>query len=75
MIKWIAGFFSANSDVSSKRLLSILSVLSAISITWYSLIYEKTIDANELALILGLCGLSVGQQVLGNKNEVKKDAE
>lgn len=75
MIKWIAGFFSANSEVSSKRLLSILSVLSAIAITWYSLIYEKTIDANELALILGLCGLSVGQQVLGNKNEIKKDSE
>lgn len=75
MIKWIAGFFSANSEVSSKRLLSILSVLSAIAITWYSLIYQKTIDANELTLILGLCGLSVGQQVLGNKNEVKKDSE
>lgn len=72
-MQWMSGFLSAgNGQASSKRLLTILSYVAAIAIAGYCVIHGIVLDTNVMIMMLGLCGVSTTQQILGNKNEVKK---
>lgn len=62
-------FLRAGTSESSKRLLSIISYVSAIAISWYSLVQEKPVDSNLLILVLALAGLSTTQQILKSNKE------
>ena len=68
-MKTILDFFRAGTDASSKRLLTILSYVSAIALCWYSLIANKPVDGNLLCLVLGLAGASTTQQILNSRKE------
>jgi len=76
MIKWVAGFLSAgNGDASSKRLLTIISYVASLAIAGFCVMHGVPLDGNVLILLLGLSGVSTFQQIVGNKNEIKKEAE
>lgn len=73
MIEFVKGFLSAgNGDASSKRLLTILSYLVSLGIATFCAVAGATLEGNVLILLLGLSGVATTQQILGNKNEVKK---
>lgn len=65
----LLNFFRSGTAESSKRLLTIISYVSAIALGWYSLITEKPIDGNLLILVLGLAGASTTQQIINGKKE------
>ena len=73
MIDFIKGFLqSGNGDSSSKRLLTILSYIVSLGIAIFCAVAGATLEGNVLILLLGLSGVATTQQILGNKNEVKK---
>lgn len=65
----ILNFLRSGTSESSKRLLTIISYVSAIALGWYSLITGKPIDGNLLILALGLAGASTTQQILRSGKE------
>ena len=72
MLTKLLSFLDAKGSLSSKRLMSIIAVISACGITWVSLLLHIPIDGNELALVLGTIGATIGQQAYVNKAEVTK---
>ena len=56
----ILGFVSTSPLGSSKRLIVILAYISAIGISWFSIISKTQIDGNLLVLVLSLAGLATG---------------
>ena len=73
MIEFVKGFLqSGNGDSSSKRLLTILSYIVSLGIAIFCAVAGATLEGNVLILLLGLSGVATTQQILGNKNEVKK---
>ena len=76
MIEFVKGFLqSGNGDSSSKRLLTILSYIVSLGIAIFCAVAGATLEGNVLILLLGLSGVATTQQILGNKNEIKKDVE
>ena len=71
----ILNFFRSGTSESSKRLLTILSYIVSLGIAIFCAVAGATLEGNVLILLLGLSGVATTQQILGNKNEVKKDAE
>ena len=76
MTEFVKGFLqSGNGDSSSKRLLTILSYIVSLGIAIFCAVAGATLEGNVLILLLGLSGVATTQQILGNKNEIKKDVE
>lgn len=75
-MNWLKGFLSSGAgDASSKRLLTILSYLVSLGIAIFCAIAGATLEGNVLILLLGLSGVSTFQQIVGNKNEIKKEPD
>lgn len=68
----ILNFFRSGTSESSKRLLTILSYIVSLGIAIFCAVAGATLEGNVLILLLGLSGVATTQQILGNKNEVKK---
>ena len=68
-MSYLMNFLRSGTAESSKRLLTIISYVSAIALCWYSLIADKPIDGNLLILVLGLAGASTTQQILKSGKE------
>ena len=73
MIQTGRNFFRAGTAESSKRLLSILSYLVSLGLAIFCVVHGVPLDGNVLILLLGLSGVSTFQQIVGNKNEIKKE--
>lgn len=72
-MQWLKGFLSApNGDASSKRLLTIISYIVSLGIGIYCVLAVVALDANVLILLLGLCGATTTQQILGSAKETKE---
>ena len=75
-IQWLSGFLSAgNGQASSKRLLTLISYVASIAISGFCVVHGIALDGNVLVLMLGLCGVSTTQQIIGNKTEQNKKGE
>ena len=68
-LAYLMNFLRSGTAESSKRLLTIISYVSAIVLGWYSLVTGKPIDGNLLILVLGLAGASTTQQILKSGKE------
>ena len=68
-MSYLMNFLRSGTAESSKRLLTIISYVSAIALCWYSLIADKPVDSNLLILVLALAGMSTTQQVLKSGKE------
>ena len=71
LYKTVLGIIQTNPNGSSKRIIIVLSYLSAIALSWYALVSKHVIDTNELILVLSLAGLSTGNYAVTVKNENK----
>lgn len=72
MANIVLNFFRVGTPESSKRLLTVLSYLVSLGIAIFCAVAGATLEGNVLILLLGLCGVATTQQIIGNKNEVKK---
>ena len=61
VLKLLNGLFDEADTHSVKPIVALLGGLSAIAISWYAIVYAHDITTNELILVLGIAGLSVGQ--------------
>lgn len=73
MINWIKGFLSANNDLSSKRLVMILSYVASIAYAGACIFWGFPMENNVLTLLLGALGGSTTGYVIGHKTEQKKE--
>lgn len=70
-MNWINKLLSENSTVSTMRVMSLISVITAICIAFYGM-SKATIDYSGLALLCGtFLGAAFGGKVLQKKSETQ----
>jgi hypothetical protein len=69
ILETILGFFKPSNSGSMKRLITILAYVSAIGLSWVSLLCQLPIEVNLLILILSLAGISTANYAVTNKYE------
>lgn len=69
MINWVKGFLSAKNDLSSKRLVMILSYLAAIAYAGACIFFGFPLENNVLTLLLSTLAGSTGGYVFSYKTE------
>lgn len=75
MTEWIKGFLSAKNDLSSKRLVMILSYIVALGLCITCVCFHIPLENNVLTALMGCCGVSSGTYAFSHKTETKKDSE
>lgn len=69
MFNWIRGFLSAKNDLSSKRLVMILSYVAAIVYAGACIFFGFPLENNVLTLLLSALGGSTGGYVFSYRTE------
>lgn len=75
ILKTIQSFFQEGNPLgSSKRLIVILTFISAIGVNWYSVIKVQDLTDNQLYIALAIVGMSTGNYLIGNRKITKEDS-